>query len=255
MRSVQRIIAIFESFSVERKYLSLQEISNQIELPKSTTFRLVQSLEQAGYIVRLENMSYCLSFRFSRLAGHVPGTIGIREIARPAMTELAEATGETVSIHTASDMERVCLDSVTGDSPLRSVVQPGEHFPLRSGSAAKVLVAFMPEHERMTLIPVIAKELRKSASEIRAELAKIKSQGYAISNGERLAGVTAISAPIFDIDDKVGFCLSIGGPGFRMESKQEELIRRAKDTARIISNQFGGHADLMFDAVSDDDSD
>ena len=71
MRAVQRILAIFESFSVETSSLTLQEISDRIELPKSTSFRIVQSLEKAGYLVRLEDQKYCLSFRFTRLAGLV----------------------------------------------------------------------------------------------------------------------------------------------------------------------------------------
>ena len=107
MRSVDRILAVFESFTVERSSLSLQEISERIDLPKSTTFRIVQSLERAGYLVRLEDQQYCLSFRFTRLAGLVRGTLGIREIARPFMTELAEETKETVSLHTISGRNRV----------------------------------------------------------------------------------------------------------------------------------------------------
>ena len=71
MRAVQRILAIFESFSVETSSLTLQEISDRIELPKSTSFRIVQSLEKAGYLIRLEDQKYCLSFRFTRLAGLV----------------------------------------------------------------------------------------------------------------------------------------------------------------------------------------
>ena len=134
MRAVQRIFAIFESFTAERSSLTLQEISDRIDLPKSTAFRIVQSLEQAGYLVRLEDQKYCLSFRFTRLAGLVKSTLGIREIARPIIAELAEKTKETVSIHTVSGRNRVCIDAIaTTPSPLRSVVQPGEQVPLGIG--------------------------------------------------------------------------------------------------------------------------
>src|SRR6478672_6601285 len=122
MRAVQRILAIFESFSVETSSLTLQEISDRIELPKSTSFRIVQSLEKAGYLVRLEDQQYCLSFRFTRLAGLVKSTLGIREIARPVLAELAEKTKESVSIHTVAGRNRVCLDAVSTASSLRSVI-------------------------------------------------------------------------------------------------------------------------------------
>src|SRR6059058_6179934 len=97
MRSVERILAVFESFSPSKSSLSLQEISDRIGLPKSTTFRIIQSLEGAGYLVRLEDQKYCLSFRFTRLAGFVKSTLGIREIARPLLVDLAQTTQETIS--------------------------------------------------------------------------------------------------------------------------------------------------------------
>ena len=141
MRSVQRILAVFESFTAHRTSLTLQEIADKIELPKSTAFRIVRSLEQAGYLVRLEDQKYCLSFRFTRLSGMVKSTLSIREIARPIMVELADKTRETVAIHTVMGRNRVCIDSVgTSSSPLRSVMHPGEQLPLQAGSASKVLM-------------------------------------------------------------------------------------------------------------------
>lgn len=250
MRSVQRILAILESFSARSPSLTLQEIANRIDLPKSTTFRIVHSLEKAGYIVKLENGSYCLSFRFVRLAGLVMSTMGIRDIARPVMADLAEVTGETSSIHMLAGKERVCLDSVTAASPLRSVVQPGEHVPLNAGSATKVLVAYMSEEKGKPLAAEIAKASGRSVGEIEEELARIRELGYGTSHGERLPGVSAISAPIYDINDEVHYCLSVGGPSFRIQMHQDDLVPRLIDAARKISFHFGG--ELTFLEADDD---
>src|ERR1700712_1331056 len=59
MRAVQRIIAILESFAPEKSTLTLQELADHIGLAKSTTFRIVQSLQRAGYLVRLQDQKYC----------------------------------------------------------------------------------------------------------------------------------------------------------------------------------------------------
>src|SRR5881398_2809678 len=140
MRSVERILAVFESFSPNRASLSLQQISDRIGLPKSTSFRIVQSLERAGYLVRLEDQKYCLSFRFTRLAGMVKSTLGIREIARPVMAKLAETTRETVAIHTVVGRSRVCIDALANStSALRTVIQPGQQVPLAGGSGSRTL--------------------------------------------------------------------------------------------------------------------
>lgn len=243
MRSVQRILAVFESFSVDRSSLSLQEIADRIELPKSTTFRIVQSLEQAGYLVRLEDQEYCLSFRFTQLAGLVKSTLGIREIARPVLVELADKTKETVSIHTVSGQNRVCLDAVsTGASPLRAVVQAGEQVPLLAGSASRVLMAYMEKAELTPIVTSAAKALKKTKTELLSELDDVREQGFSVSHGERLLGISAVSAPIKDVNDQVRYCISVGAPTVRMQMHEKEFTKLVVAAAATISRQFGGRA-------------
>src|SRR3972149_6262252 len=107
MRAVQRTLAVFDCFAPGRTSLTLQEIANRVGLPKSTAFRLVHSLDQAGYLVRLDNQEYCLPLRFTRLAGLVKSTLNIREIARPVMIELARRSNETVTLNTVSGRDGV----------------------------------------------------------------------------------------------------------------------------------------------------
>jgi len=239
MRSVQRILAVFESFTTERNTLTLQEIADRIDLPKSTSFRIVQSLEKAGYLVRLEDQQYCLSFRFTRLAGLVKSTLGIREIARPVITELADKTKETVSIHTVVGRNRVCIDAMSTSSALRSVIQPGEQVPLLAGSATKVLIAYLEKKELTPIAASIAKAMKKAQAQVMAEIAAVREQGFAVSHGERLLGVSAISAPIKDVEGQVHYCLSIGGPSVRMQMHEKEFVKLAVDAAAEISLQFG----------------
>jgi DNA-binding IclR family transcriptional regulator len=239
MRAVQRILGIFESFTPDADSLTLQEIADRIELPKSTAFRIVQSLEQAGYLVRLENQQYCLSFRFTRLAGMVKSTLGIREIARPVMAELSKTTKETVSLHTISGRNRVCIDVINGVSPLRSVVQPGEQIPLGSGSAARVLLAYMTPTEQSPLLTALARSTKRPKTELAAELAQVRSQGYAVSHGERLLGVSAVSAPIKDVHEQVLYCLSVNGPSVRMQSHEKEYAKLVVKAAASISRLNG----------------
>lgn len=242
MRSVQRILAIFESFSTERTSLSLQELADRIELPKSTAFRIVQSLEKAGYLVRLDDRQYCLSFRFLRLAGLVKSTLGIREIARPVMVDLSEKTQEATSIHTVIGSSRVCIESVAAASTLRSVIQPGEQVPLLAGSASKVLLAYMPKKELSGFLSAIAKGTKRTQTAVQEELRHVLEAGYAVSHGERLLGVSAISAPIFDVNEEVKYCLSLGGPSVRIQANEKNLIKMVVQAAAEISRQFGGGA-------------
>ncbi len=244
MRSVQRILAVFESFSAQRHSLTLQEIADHIGLPKSTAFRIVRSLEQAGYLVRLEDQRYCLSFRFTRLAGLVKSTLGIREIARPIMLELAEKSGESVAIYTVMGRNRVCIDALaTSSSPLRTVMQPGEQIPLQAGSASKVLMAWMPKNVLTPLLPGVARITKRNQAEVVAELAKVREVGYAISHGERLEGLSAISAPIRDMNDEVNYCITLNGPTVRFDGHEKAFIREVRRAGDEISLQLGGAVD------------
>ncbi len=244
MRAVQRILGVFESFTPQRSALTLQEIADLIELPKSTAFRIVQSLEKAGYLVRLQDQKYCLSFRFIRLAGLVNSTLGIREIARPIMADLAERTKETVAIHTVSGRNRVCIDttSAASSSQLRSVMHPGEQLPLLVGSGSKTLMAYMAQAELAPILAHVARTTKRSQADIVAEFTKIRKQGYAVSHGERLPGLSAISAPIRSSNDEVRYCLTLNGPTFRMRPKEKEYIPLVVKAAADISLHFGGRA-------------
>jgi len=243
MRAVDRILGVFESFTPSKTSLTLQEIADRIELPKSTAFRIVRDLEQAGYLVRLEDQRYCLSFRFTRLAGMVKTTLDIRTIARPIMLEVAEKTKETVAIHTAVGRNRVCIDSLaTADSQLRSVMQPGEQIPLSVGSASKVLLAHMPRTELNPILASVARATKRTQAEILEEYATIREQGYAVSHGERLLGLSAISAPIWDVNEEVRFCVTVNGPSVRIKMHEKEFIKLIVRAAADISRQYGGRA-------------
>jgi DNA-binding IclR family transcriptional regulator len=239
-RSVQRILAVFESFSVDRTSLMLQEIAERIALPKSTAFRIVQSLEKAGYLVRLEDQQYCLSFRFTRLAGHVRSTLGIREVSRPFLLQLADRTRETASLHALSGSYRICIDAVaTVAAPLRMVAQPGEQVPMVAGAASKVLMAYMASEKLSAMVVDVARATRRPRAEIEKEMEKICTQGFAVSHGERLLGISAISAPIHDSDDQVRYCISVGAPTVRMRINEDEIVRSVLIAAADISRQFG----------------
>jgi DNA-binding IclR family transcriptional regulator len=243
MRSVQRILAVLESFTSPDNCLSLHEIALRIDLPKSTAFRLLHALEQSGYLVRLEDQRYCLSFRITRLAGLVRSTLGIREIARPIMRGLAEHTAETVSLHAASGGMRVCIETIATAGMLRSVTQPGEQAPLTVGSSSKVLLAWSGDAQLVAhVVAQIARLAKRTPAQVEGELERIRAQGYAITHGERVMGVSAISAPIVGLANGGPYCLSVAGPMVRMQGKESDTVEQVLRAAAEISGLHGGCA-------------
>jgi DNA-binding IclR family transcriptional regulator len=244
MRGVQRTVAVFECFTPERLSLTLQEISDSIRLPKSTTFRVVQSLEEAGYLIRLEDQKYCLSLRFTRLAGMVMSTLSIRHVARPMMVELARRTNETIALNMASGRDRICIDSIDTPAPLMSMARPGQSLPLdHKGATEKTLMAHLPQKELEKLVGQLAKGNARRRAEMLAELARVRKDGYCITHGERVLGLSAIAAPIRDSSDAASYCVSLTAPTVRMKPNINELLKLLLGTTSDISRRLG--ADMI----------
>lgn len=243
MRSVQRTLAIFDCFTAQRTSLTLQEIANRIRLPKSTTFRLVQSLDEAGYLVRLDNQEYCLSFRFTRLSGLVKSTLDLRQIARPAMVELARKAGETVTLNMVSERHRVCIEVIDTPSPLMSVTKPGERVRLADGATAKTLMAWLPGKDRQQALAFAAKTAGKPRTELSRELARIRETRFAVTHGERVLGLTAISAPIENRNGSVEHCITVTGPTVRLQPREREVVKLVTRAAADISRRLGAELD------------
>lgn len=244
MRAATRILGVFESFTPTRPSLTLQEIANEINLPKSTAFRIVQSLEKAGYLIRTENNEYCLSFLFTTLAGLVKSTLDIRQIARPVMSELSEEVSETVTLNTLRGQYRVCLDVIETSSLLRSNTSAGAQVRLVDGATAKMLMAHMPENALEKALAYATKMAKRSKAQYLSELKRIRALDIAVTHGERAVGLTAVAAPIRDANGEVKYCLTIAGPTARMEARTDFYVKAVTRAARDISRRLGSPVGL-----------
>jgi len=240
MRGVQRTVAVFECFSSDRLSLTLQEIADGIGLAKSTTFRIVQSLQNTGHLIRLEDQRYCLSFRFTRLAGLVMSTLNIRQVARPTMQQLALETNETITLNIANERDRTCIDVIDTPAPLMSLARPGQHVPLdNKGATAKTLMAHLPDPDRARIVAHAVRATHRKREDILRELAKIRKDGYCLSHGERVLGLSAIAAPIWEGDGFAHYCVTITAPTVRLRPRIDPFVRALRTATEEISRRWG----------------
>lgn len=235
-RVVERALSIMETFDAARPALPLQEIALRSGLPKPTAFRFLAQLVESGYVVQLANQDYCLSHRVMRLAAVAQRTFSIRDFARPVMMELLSTTGETVDLSVLNGTNRVCVDVIDSPQPLKSIISPGDTVALGAGATGKVLLAFN-EAELIDKVCAIQPALAKE--ELAAKLAEVRERGYALSRGERIEGVEAISVPLFDHTRSVRYCLTLTGPSFRFQTREDDFISTLLEAGRTISKQLG----------------
>ncbi|HEX2828224.1 MAG TPA: IclR family transcriptional regulator [Burkholderiales bacterium] len=242
MRGVDRTLAVFECFSAASPKLSLQEISNRIGLAKSTTHRVVSSLEASGYLVRLRDQRYCLSLKFARLGGIAQDTLDVRQAARPFMEALADASGESVTLFSLEKQEFVCLDVVTTPAPLMSLNRPGDRAPLGLGAASLVLLAHLPQAELKAVLPAVARRVKHTQRDLVSILANVRRQRYAVSHGGNIPGISSLGAPVSGADDAVRLSLNIVMPTARVQGRVAPLLRLLREAASQVSSGLGASA-------------
>jgi DNA-binding IclR family transcriptional regulator len=239
MRTIERALSVFSCFSEASPKLTLQEIANRLELAKSTTFRLVRTLEDLGYLVRLEDQRYSLSLKFVRLGGLAQSTLDICQIARPVMEKLARSSGESVTLFTIEGQDFVCLDVCTTPAPLMSLNRPGERAPLSLGASSMVLMAYLPEQTFRTMLPALARRLRHSQRDLVSILTTVRKQQYAVSHGGSVPGLSAIAVPLFSSDDAVRYSLNIVLPTVRVRGRIAPLLQMLRQGGQKVSRGLG----------------
>lgn len=248
IRAVGRALAIFDAFDNDHLSLTLQEISERIRMPKTTAFRLVNTVERAGFLIRMDNQQYCLSLKLVRLAGMVRSTLSMRDIARPVMAEVNSQTSETITLNTVAGTERMVLDVVDTPSPLMSMARPGQHMPLLYGASSRILMAHMDEAELEKVLKVTAAGKDVDRAALDRELARFRRQGYALTRGQRVPGLTAIAVPIFEIDGQVRHCLALTGPSVRVDTMDLDFAEIMIAAGRDLSNRLGAQPVPMDEA-------
>ena len=239
MRTITRAFSVFDCFSESRPKLSLQEISKDLRLAKSTTFRLVTVLERLGYLVRLEDQKFCLSLKFVRLGGLAQGTLDIWKIARPVMEDLAISSRESVTLYTVEGQDRICLDVFTTPAPLMSLNRPGERAPLSLGAASLILMAYLPAQALKTILPSVSRRLRHSQKDLNSILNTVRKQQYAVSHGGSVPGISALSVPLFGSDDTSRHSLSIVMPTVRARGRIAPLLQSLRRAGQKVSTGLG----------------
>lgn len=202
---------------------TLTEVSGEANLSKSTALRLLNTMVHGGLVTRepLSNKYLlgpaCLTLGRAFLSGGG----GFIALAPTAFVDFHNRFPETVTVHVRVGGERVCVDEIASPNPMRFVATVGSSTPVFLGSAGRVLLAYMETADVDTLLDPFTMTIPSTGQMIdpgsyREELAEVRHQGYALSEGERVAGASAISVPIFDQNGEVVAALSVLGPSERM---------------------------------------
>lgn len=238
--TIDKVLDVLLLFSEARHRLSIEEISQLLDMPKSSVYRYVRILCDKGFLEKVGTAHYRLGLTFVALSrAALNSNRDIRLIALPSMKRLAEVVGESVSLMRVFNQQVICIESIEGRQALRVTIEKGRTQPLYAGASSKLLLAFMDETLWAMIweqpLSAITSTTITQPDRLIAELQEIRERGYAVSDGEIDVGARAIAVPIRDGHGEVIAALSIEGPASRMadDTVMQYLALLRDETARI----------------------
>jgi len=244
IQSVDRAMQIMQLLS-ECGTQTVTEISQKLNVHKSTASRLLATLEQHGMVEQYQNRgAYRLGLALVGFTNSVLKDYNILDYTRPICEKLGRETDETVNVAIIVGKNVINIDQVTGSGSIASVNWIGKHTPIHATSSGKSIIAYMPVEKREKFIQTDLKRFTEHTlvdpEKFRDALNVVRKQGFAITIHEFEMGLTGVAAPIFDSVGNVEASISVSAPTFRAEGNiAYQIAAKVKQAADEVSQRIG----------------
>jgi DNA-binding IclR family transcriptional regulator len=229
---LERMMEILSSLELQPAGETIRSLSDQLSVPRSTVYRILNTLHAHNVVQRRLDGTYVLGPRLLSLASKVrsEATFDLVALAQPIMKKLAETTGEANKLSVLDNQAVVVVASFAGQGQYALNPAVGQSFPLHAGAASKMLLAHL---EAGAIDRFLAGPLPKytprtiiDPAKLSSELSKIRKQGWASDRGEHGGSVWAVAAPVTSPSGRMIAALSIP---FLAADKENEERGRLRD--------------------------
>jgi DNA-binding IclR family transcriptional regulator len=245
--SVARAIGLVDAFLQPPHHFALTELSNTTGQTKNQTFRMLQTLSDAGVVMMdPETKRYRLGYRVLEWGVMAQKGSPLAVAASPVMDRLVEQVGETIVLTSRTgDFYAICVDKRESSHALQISARVGRRVPLHCGAGSKCILAYSsPEFvERFlqdaTPLPRYTDKTITEPDKLREEIQRIQERGYSISDEDLDPGACSIAAPINDQTGRVIAAISIASPKVRFTDEDIPARQRIiRESAQEISHQL-----------------
>lgn len=239
-RAVGKALDILQLLQVQDGALGLSEITRRIGLTKASAFRLLRTLENAGYIAADANGTYSFLGEFRST---VPSQLPTRlvKVATPIMVNLSREIRETVSLAFLFDNRSEVVSVVESTEIIRMTNVVGHILPPNASSLGKVVTAFQPVERREKLLRSFGiyrftEHTITDRALLNEEYASVCGRGFAVDREETVLGGNCFGVPIFagPEGDVVG-AVSSSVPKLRLSDREGRIIEALTKVAQSIS--------------------
>ena len=237
-QSVRKAITLLRA-TADDDTANVSSLARAAGLPRATALRMIQTLEQEGFLLRVAGDDrVLLGPELLRLARNTDEGLLLLEAARPVVGELVAAVRETGTLSVvAPDGGLDLVHQVDAPHHLRPQSWVGQRFPLHASASGKVLLATLDDAQ---LEHVLREPLARftpativTAGELRVDLGRVREQGHALSVDEAEEGLSGVATGIYGQADELVGVLTVSGPTQRLDG------RRARSAADHLARAAG----------------
>ncbi len=244
IEAVDRALLVLEALA-EHPDIGVTELAKQLGYTKTLTFRLLQTLEERGFVAKDGGQAhYALGYRLAYLGNCVDEQQSVVVAASPIMDGLRDQTDENINLIVRDANRILCVATRESRQSMRLFAKAGRRGPLHAGGGSKLLLAYAPDD---VIEQVLAAPLERytphtvtEPARLRPILKTIREDGYHITRDDLDIGAYSIAVPIWGPHGDVVAALSVAGPNARLDAaRQEAHLSAAQAAALSISARLG----------------
>jgi DNA-binding IclR family transcriptional regulator len=240
-----RTMRVLQCFTDDEPALSAARIAELTGLPSSTLHRLLGQLTGFGLLAKAPGHRYTIGVRLWELGELSPLSLHLRETALPHMLRLYEATGENVHLAvldapTPETATALYVGRLTGAGSIATLSRMGGRHPLHTTGVGKAILSTRDEGwlERYFSVPLTRETTHSitSEAELRGDLERTRTRGFAITHEEMTLGNISVAAPLARVE---GLPQTAIGIVVHLERADERrlsglVVQAAKDLGKAL---------------------
>ncbi len=245
VQSIERALDIIEAVAAEESGLNLTEISKRTQLHKSTAYRIIETLTGRGYLAKTQEGNYRIGLKLIEAVSYYINSLELQTEARPYVAKLSARFGLTSHLGVLDGEYVVYVEKMDVFSSVRMYSQIGLRMHAYCSSLGKCLLAGCSKQELSDAMKDCSfirftPNTIANMDELKAELAKVRKQGWAMDDEEYEIGNRCIAAPIYDYCGDIVAAISVSGSTHLIPNERiEEIAEVVKETALEISHGLG----------------
>jgi IclR family transcriptional regulator, KDG regulon repressor len=248
VQSIARAFAIAEEVARNREGIGLAELSKRVGLHNSTTFHLVKTMVQLGYVSQLaDSRKYRIGRRMFTLAAGAMDEIELVSVATPVLEKLTRETGEYSHFAIRSGEQIVVVAKTAGTGIFQMVDRTGAVRPAHATALGKVLLAALSPSQLERYLETC--ELRKFTAKtivekdaLLREIEEVRRKGLAFDDGEFDPEARCVAVPVRDFTGRVAGAIGMSGPMWRLSLQAlQEKSKYVREAAVGLSAELGFH--------------